>query len=85
MGEMADREQLTRAVELALAGDWDGAHKIVQEDETDPTSCWIHAVLHKIEGDAGNARYWYARSGQSYEAFAEPKAELAAIKAVLSY
>jgi hypothetical protein len=43
-------------------------------------------VLHKIEGDAANARYWYRCSGgQSYEAYADPKAELAAIKAVLTY
>lgn len=82
---MAERQDLTRAVELAIAGDWDGAHRIVQADEGNATSCWIHAVLHKIEGDAGNSRYWYARAGQSYEAFADPKAELAAIKAVLTY
>ncbi len=85
MGAMADRQDLIRAVDLAIAGDWEGAHKIAQQDETDPTSCWIHAVLHKIEGDAGNARYWYRLAGQSYEAFPDPKAELAAIKAVLSY
>ena len=82
---MADRQELTRAVDLALAGDWEAAHAIAQQDETDPASCWVHAVLHKIEGDAGNARYWYARAGQAYEAFPDPKAELAAIKAVLSY
>jgi hypothetical protein len=82
---MIARDELTRAVELALAGDRDGAHKIVQKDEDDATSCWIHAVLHKIEGDAGNARYWYRRAGQAYEAFPDPNAELAAIKAVLSY
>jgi hypothetical protein len=40
---MIARDELTRAVDLALAGDWDGAHKIVQEDEDDVTSCWIHA------------------------------------------
>ena len=85
MAEVANRTELTRAVDLAIAGDWDGAHKIVQEDEDDATSCWIHAVLHKIEGDAGNARYWYRLAGQSYEAFPDPNAELAAIKAVLSY
>jgi hypothetical protein len=82
---MASRAELTRAVELALAGDWTAAHQIVQQDEEDATSCWIHAVLHKIEGDAGNSRYWYNRAGQSYEAFPDAKAELAAIKAVLTY
>ena len=82
---MAERQDMIRAVELAIAGDWDAAHRIVQADEADATSCWIHAVLHKIEGDAGNARYWYARAGHAYEAYADAKAELAAIKAVLTY
>jgi hypothetical protein len=82
---MLAREDLVRAIDFALAGDWDGAHKIVQEDEDDATSCWIHAVLHKIEGDASNARYWYRRAGQSYESYADAKAELAAIKAALTY
>mgnify|MGYP001171441135 CR=1 FL=1 len=82
---MAEQQDLLKAVELALAGDWDGAHAIVQKDESDPKSCWIHAVLHKIEGDAANARYWYRRAGQSYEAYANPDWELAAIKAVLTY
>ena len=82
---MANRQDLIRAVELAIAGDWKAAHTIVQQNEDDTTSCWIHAVLHKIEGDAGNARYWYGRAGQSYEAYAEAAAELAAIKAALTY
>ena len=82
---MASRADLTRAVEFAIGGDWKAAHEIVQQDEEDATSCWIHAVLHKIEGDAGNARYWYARAGHSYEAYPDAKAELAAIKAALTY
>jgi hypothetical protein len=82
---MASRADLTRAVDLALAGEWKAAHAIVQQDEEDATSCWIHAVLHKIEGDASNSRYWYARAGQAYEAYADARAELAAIKAVLTY
>ena len=82
---MASREELTRAIELAIAGNWDGAHAIVQADESDPTSCWIHAVLHKIEGDAPNSRYWYRRAGQAYEAYSDIQAELASIKATLTY
>jgi hypothetical protein len=82
---VADRQDLIRAVDLALAGEWNGAHEIAQQDEADATSCWLHAVLHKIEGDAANARYWYRLAGQAYEAYADPKAELAAIKAVLTY
>ena len=82
---MADRELLTRAIDLALAGDWNSAHEIAQQDEKDATSCWIHAVLHKIEGDAANARYWYRLASQAYEAYPDPKSEFAAIKAVLTY
>ena len=44
-------------------GDWDGAHKCVDErDESD--SMWAHAYLHRKEGDLWNARYWYHRAGR---------------------
>jgi hypothetical protein len=43
---MPTRQDLVRAIDLALAGDWTGAHEIVQQDETDSTFCWVHAVLH---------------------------------------
>jgi len=43
--------------------DWDAAHAIVQE-QTDCDSEWVHAHLHRVEGDLSNARYWYARVGQ---------------------
>ena len=71
--------ELLRAVELALAGDWNAAHQIVQQYE-DGTAAWIHAVLHKIEGDAGNARYWYRRADRMELVIVEPRADLAAIR-----
>lgn len=80
-----DRAHLVTAVEQALAGDWNGAHESVQADEIDPMACWVHAVLHKQEGDADNARYWYRRANQFYESYPDPMAEFAAIKAVLTY
>lgn len=79
------RAELTRACDLALAGDWAGAHAIVQRDEDDVIACWIHAVLHKIEGDESNSRYWYRQAQQFYESYADTKAELATIKATLTY
>lgn len=72
--------ELLDAINAALGGDWDRAHTIAQRDEEDVLACWIHAVLHKIEGDVGNSRYWYARSGHRYADFADPKQELTAIK-----
>lgn len=67
---------LESAISLALAGEWDQPHRIVQE-LSDPFACWIHAVLHKIEGDAWNSRYWYARTnGARYEDYSDPQQEL---------
>lgn len=74
------RTELLSAVDAALSDDWKRAHEIVQQDEDDPIACWIHAVLHKIEGDAGNSRYWYSRTTHSYGDFTDAKQELAAIK-----
>lgn len=85
MASIVTRADLAEACDLALKGDWDGAHAITQRDEADRISCWIHAVLHKIEGDHANSRYWYTRAGQDFTAFANPTDELRAIKAVLTY
>ncbi len=82
---MALREDLIAAVESALAGDWGGAHTLVQHHEGEPDACWIHACLHKMEPDEANSRYWYRRSGHSYEEYADPRTELLAIRAALTY
>lgn len=76
-------EALRKAVDLALTGEWHEAHAIVQADEADPVACWIHAVLHKIEGDHGNARYWYRRAGRLEHVTDEPTAELGVIRGLL--
>jgi len=82
---MASREEdLTRAVDVALAGDWETAHALAQCHEGDATADWLHAVLHKIEGDVGNSRYWYARVAHTFEEYADPRAELAVIRASIS-
>lgn len=50
-----------RVLWLARAGRWDQAHDACQ-DLPDPAGAWIHAWLHREEGDLGNAAYWYARA-----------------------
>ena len=45
-------------------GDWNRSHEIIQDIE-DKTAAWIHAYLHRKEGDIGNADYWYRRAGKS--------------------
>jgi hypothetical protein len=42
-------------------GDWDKAHGIVQ-DESGVDAAWVHAYLHRVEGDLGNAGYWYRQA-----------------------
>lgn len=55
--------QALKALGLAAAGDWDGAHKLVQDDPS-PEAAWVHAHLHRVEGDLDNAGYWYRRAGK---------------------
>jgi hypothetical protein len=43
--------------------DWEKAHSVIQDIE-DATASWIHAYLHRKEGDIGNADYWYRRAGR---------------------
>ena len=45
-------------------GNWQKAHDIIEHMEDD-TAAWVHAYLHRKEGDRGNARYWYSRAGRS--------------------
>jgi len=47
----------------AAKGGWDAAHKLVQ-DEATADAAWVHAYLHRVEGDLGNAGYWYQQAGK---------------------
>ena len=44
-------------------GDWEKAHELAQKDGG-ASGDWVHAYLHRKEGDASNARYWYGRAGK---------------------
>ena len=52
-----------RALWYDANGDWEKAHTTIQ-DTDDDTASWIHAYLHRKEGDTGNAHYWYRRAGK---------------------
>ena len=47
----------------AAKGDWEKAHKVAQDDES-AEAAWVHAYLHRVEGDLPNARYWYGTAGK---------------------
>ena len=59
-------DDLRLALDRLAEGDWEAAHAIVQDDPS-PEAAWIHAHLHRVEGDLGNAAYWYRRAGRSPE------------------
>jgi hypothetical protein len=75
--------KLKAAVELALKGDWQGAHLVAQDHEGDELANWLHAVAHRMEGDLGNARYWYGRSGRQLREDVPVDTELRELRAAL--
>ena len=75
--------RLKGAVDLALRGDWQGAHRVAQDHEGDPLANWLHAVAHRMEGDLVNARYWYERCGRRLRQDVPLDAELRELRAAL--
>ncbi len=52
-----------RALWHDARGNWASAHELAQSDSS-RAAAWVHAYLHRKEGDAGNAAYWYRRAGR---------------------
>jgi hypothetical protein len=73
------RSQLKRALEHLQASDWQAAHEIVQKDEDSALACWAHGIVHLMEGDLPNARYWYREAKRAFPAHPDAKAETAAL------
>jgi hypothetical protein len=63
-------------------GNWEAAHTLIQDMEG-KTAAWIHAYLHRKEGDAGNAGYWYTRAGKKMPDYSAEKEWEEIVKAVL--
>jgi len=57
--------ELKKALELDAHNNWGEAHRIVQHLSS-TEACWIHAYLHRKEGDRGNAAYWYSRANKPF-------------------
>lgn len=75
--------KLEAAVAHLQAGDWQRAHAIVQEDES-TLGCWAHGIVHMMEGDIANARYWYRRTPRDYPASGDPSAEIEALRRAIT-
>ncbi|MGH8479363.1 MAG: hypothetical protein ACREXK_07285 [Gammaproteobacteria bacterium] len=76
---MAGTESLARVLDLLMAGAWQEAHEIVQ-DENAPLAAWLHGIVHTLEGDLDNARYWYRKAGRAFPGPDAVQAELAAAR-----
>ena len=74
---------LRSAVAHLERGDWQAAHEIVQKAEESPLSCWVHGIVHIMEGDEPNARYWYGQAQRAFPKDYSIPAEIAAFKAAI--
>jgi hypothetical protein len=72
-------DTLSQAVELLAAGDWKTAHEIVQKEKS-TLAAWLHGIVHTLEGDLDNARYWYRRAEREFPGAGAVKAEIAAAR-----
>jgi hypothetical protein len=74
---------LVRAVRFLEAGKWEAAHGIVQEDDS-ALACWGHGIVHIMEGDLDNARYWYRRARRDFPVAGSIGDEIAALRLALA-
>ena len=77
---MGSDPDLLKAVCFLEKGDWQAAHAIVQKDEESPLACWAHGIVHLMEGDAANARYWYRAAGRGFPETGSVAQEISALK-----
>jgi hypothetical protein len=77
---MKSDAKVLEALALLERGDWQQAHAIVQQHETQDAA-WLHGIVHVLEGDLDNARYWYERAKRTFSP--DAKSELAAARRTL--
>jgi hypothetical protein len=75
--------ELETVAVLLARSDWQAAHRIVQQDEDSPLACWAHGIVHLMEGDVANARYWYRRAGRPFPGAGACTDEIAALREAL--
>ena len=72
--------QLQKAATHLDSGDWHAAHEIVQRAEDSALPCWANGIVHLMEGDLPNARYWYGQAKRSFPAKPKAADEIRALK-----
>jgi len=72
-------DALSKALEFLEAGSWQQAHEIVQGEKSN-VAAWLHGIVHTLEGDLDNARYWYRRAGRDFPGREAAQQEIAAAR-----
>ena len=70
---------LAKAIELLAAGHWRQAHTIVQREKS-TLAAWLHGIVHTLEGDLDNARYWYRKTDRAFPGPDAVQEEIAAAR-----
>jgi hypothetical protein len=73
---------IMKVVRHLEAGEWESAHALAQKDSSQ-FGCWAHGIVHLIEGDLENAKYWYRRAHRPLPHGNTVAAEIAALKAMV--
>ena len=76
-------DSLARALDFLAAGAWSDAHGIVQAEDS-PLAAWLHGIVHTLEGDLDNARYWYRKAEREFPGAQAVAAEIAAARLALA-
>jgi hypothetical protein len=79
---MSDTGEMKKVLAYLESGNWQAAHPIAQDDLS-VLGCWAHGMVHILEGDLWNARYWYGRAKRDFPAEATLKRELAEFRQAL--
>ena len=74
---------LEQALALLAEGRWQQAHDIVQKEHS-VLAAWLHGIVHTLEGDLDNARYWYAKTSRPFPGPDAVKDEIAAARQALT-
>ena len=80
---MAGAKPLVDTLAMLKARDWQAAHEIAQ-DSKDPLAAWAHGIVHLIEGDESNARYWYKLARRAFPGMDAIDAEIRELESALT-
>jgi hypothetical protein len=75
--------RIADTIAMLRARDWQAAHEIAQ-DSKEPLAAWAHGIVHLIEGDEPNARYWYKKAERAFPGMDAVDAEIAELEAKLN-